>query len=722
MTPKLYEYYLLNDSNEYYYMNGSNLETTVTETPLRTSPKEWDTQSVKFGRNVEGYGINQSVSGVLTFYGDARAILQRLFFYDDGIRYDAYCRIIIKKRNDTGTNVWSYDTWFDGLVDFTAFKDRIIDGENIYCQVRCYENNLMQTYEANKSKPYEISLANKKTINIEGADLDGLYEWVCGNIANVTVSPGDSYPYPLALLERDTKDYFAYLINPQTQVYDPNNGSAPTNALINTSLAFTGELTLSLDFNWVNNSGGSGAISLYLTERNRATGASTQIHTFWSSGTIVGSGTNNESITGTYTATFQPDLYDYFINIGQNLNNTYTYEIVSSEVSISFTESLPNTDCKAMKYFEYGQELVSRVFNGQVVFKSDFLTKTQFTAKEMAYKYYNLLPSNVMVTSGDAIRQQASPSIKGSLLDYVNDCYIEHGCGWAIIGNKFVIEPLSYFMNRNSLIFTINGATVKEPRAANDLLYNKLKVGNAAFRANDLNGRYEWNSQQEWEITGVSANTDEKDLVSSYRTAMYEIEELRSLYFSSETKDNDNDNGIYKIDCLPTTTNNKYTVRKYPLTNGLLNPDTVYNIAFSPHRKLQRHIPEHKSVMNIKDNEYNTNKAITFVSADRNVAFSTYIVGVYNNEAGTTYPANVPLAHAQGKLFVPCYMDFEFTPQEGLLQAIKANPYGYIAMISEGKTYNVYIWDVEITGSEKDTVKLTGLLTPFNISNNFISG
>lgn len=296
-------------------------------------------------------------------------------------------------------------------------------------------------------------------------------------------------------------------------------------------------------------------------------------------------------------------------------------------------------------------------------------------------------------------------------------------CGCAIIGDKFVVETLDYFLQKDVLIGEVNNPVNIKKSIAKQFIYNRIEVGYPEYNANDLNGKFEVNSRQQWELN-IKSLPELRDLTTSYKASVYEIEYLRSSLFGARTKDNNNDNSIYLLYCSPTVnSSNQYVLQKYPtaIITGVPSPATLYNISFSPCRTVRRHLPFHKSILNVLNTEYNSNNPIEFVSADRNAELETYLLGVTINEKADILPANVPLVAAQSKLFIPLILEFEAKPETALLQAVKNNPYGYLRVNNNGTYFNCFILDIELVGAENDAYKFITLLTPEQDTTQFIS-
>lgn len=725
MTGKLFKYYFLDASGNYYYVDSDGtVSTTATKTPVKDSPEGWEQQGVKFGRDEKLFGIFQSVTVPLKFRGDGKKILETLYYQDGGANFEAYCQVLIEKRHDGSNNVWSYKTWFDGKADFSEIiQDEDQDGN--FLQIRLIENGYRKIFDANRDKTYEIPLTGipeAKVVQLDGVKLEGDYNFITGDVGNVSMPTGTGFVFPMGMVNVDSTDYFRnqiYFTNQGFEVFSLGSTPNDANSFLYTDLSFQATITLTMDFNWLGAAGSD--LAVVLLRKNMAANTNTIIHTFYSSGAIGGV-VINASFTNSTTVTFDTYPYRYFIQVFPNLAGNYTIDVDSVDFNVNFNEALPTTDTQAIRLYDYAKLLVEEAFEGQVTLRSHHL-KVQ--GGDLLYDFYDMLPWNVFITSGDAIRRASDPVIKGTLNELIQDVFARHMCGCGLEGNEFVIETLEYFLDKTTQISQITNPVNIKKTTAKQFVYNTIRAGYPQYRANDLNGRFEVNSQQQFSMP-IQSVVEERDLVSPYKSSVYEIEYLRGDVFNQETRDKDNDNSKFLVYCNSFPTNNKFTLKKH--ANGVFgvpNPSTHYNIEFSPHRIVNKHIPFHKSIMNIPDDLVESGYRIDFLSGDRNTALTTQIngapPGLWIDEGADIYPAEVPVNRAKDKLFIPLILEFQAKPQPELLEQIRDYPYGYLRVVNGSNTFDCFILDIDITGAETDSFKFITLLSPESDVKQFIS-
>lgn len=741
MRPNLYKYYLITRNGRYYYVDADGgVELTSTKTPIKDSPKEWNEQSIKFGRDEQLFGVFESVSGNLSFRGDGKTILETIMYEDGGANYDAYCKVLIEKRIDESINVWDYKTWFEGTVDFSVMVQDEEQDEN-FIQVRLIENSLKQLFDANRDKKYEISLigTNSQTVLMEGMELDAEYNWYADNSTSaipITLNGDKSWVFPMGFYTEDTTDYFRNLVYPQTQGYQevndvtggtPGNTPDDENRFLSTEIALTINANISVDTAiQVGNYGGPVNVGLRLLKKDMTT--DTNNFATLDSAILAQNSVNNVIFTYSGGLTIDPTKYSYFLVIsvnsgGQPAQDT-TINLNEVTLEMSFTSALPDTDAYAMRYKDFVSLLVDEALEGEATFQSTYLNTSTAGTNDLLYKYYDLIPNDVFITSGEGIRYLSDAKIKASLSDVIKDVYARYGCGVKIDDGIFRIETLDYFLDRNTQIAQITNPKKVTKRIATDWCYNTINAGYPEFDADDLNGRNEWNSLQQFKMPVVNI-VEEKDMTTPFKASAYEIEYLRSYRFNSETKDDMKDNSVYLLHCNPTANaNSKFTLKKYGSPSIIVNVpngDTQFNISMSPHRNVSRHFPEFKSVLNILDSKVSTQPKIEFVYSDRNSSLNTIINNRQIIESSDISPAGVASSVSQPKLFIPLILEFETIPQSGLIELIRDNPFGYLKVINDRYNFNCFILDLELIGSEEESYKFTCLLAPEQDMTQFIT-
>lgn len=147
-----------------------------------------------------------------------------------------------------------------------------------------------------------------------------------------------------------------------------------------------------------------------------------------------------------------------------------------------------------------------------------------------------------------------------------------------------VIEPLSYFYNKESLILDLGPVSdfhrivdVKQYANQIELNYGKIDI-QKTNGIDDPNGLRRW----KYPITQVST----KQLATTkYKVSPYEIEDQRRLI--SSTEDSKNDDNNFFIDLIRVGLGFKPRIMEgFTLVENLFSPETTYNLNLSPRRNL----------------------------------------------------------------------------------------------------------------------------------------
>lgn len=120
------------------------------------------------------------------------------------------------------------------------------------------------------------------------------------------------------------------------------------------------------------------------------------------------------------------------------------------------------------------------------------------------------------------------------------------------------------------------------------LVYSSVKVGYDKQDYDSINGRDEFRFTNEFS-TGLKLLDNTLSLISPYRADAYGIEFLVQKR-GEDTTDNSSDNDVFFVDCVnnPSTgTLDLYRPYSAAQLSGLLSPETMFNIQYSPRFMLE---------------------------------------------------------------------------------------------------------------------------------------
>lgn len=722
MTPYLFKFYLMNDQNQYYYIgNDGTLQVTGDKTAIRDTPNGWEEMRIKLGRH-KWYGIVTSITTPLSFRGDGEKILRGLYYANGQANFEAYCKVVIEKRIDTGLDIWQYEEFGTFLVDFA---NELSDGDaedGGYFTVKLFEENVMTEIEAKAETPFDLDFTGAVQTQMNGVELNSQYRWVANNIPAVGVLSGalgssQSYVVPMGLISEET-DYFRNLIETQSQgseVHTLNFPPNDANKLLYTNIALSTisyELTANVT---VTNVGGATGLRLRvdMLEKNMTTNSNDFSQMIYQSPTdIVGSSTI--SITQTGTLNFDPFSYDYFLimRTPADAQGNTTIAVNSIDFRFNLVNALPTSDADTLKYPVFARKLIDKVTDGNATLTTGFLDYNVQLSE--LYKYYGNIPYYTHVTSGDELRGIEDSKVTSTFNDMMQDAMGRWMVGMDVTGNNISIEQLPFFFKKDTVIATINEISNFSKRTATDWIYNTIKTGYPDVTLDKTNGKYEINSEQYWKLFFKRAVND-FDLQSPYRADVYGIEYTRGDYFGKDTTDTGADNSVFLIEVANEVVDGKMQLLKYDTppdaTSGVFSPETHYNWGLTPETFILRWIPYFKSILNVPNGEY-SGAQIEFVSGKKNTNYSKYING-YNTVGGVNIFAATPTRWTNPeKLFVPLIFEFECEQPLNIYPMIKENPYGVIRAVTEQGIIEGFILDAEINPSTKDRCKFTLLCSP----------
>lgn len=156
---------------------------------------------------------------------------------------------------------------------------------------------------------------------------------------------------------------------------------------------------------------------------------------------------------------------------------------------------------------------------------------------------------------------------------------IEHGSKVKFIHrDKLFVSTLAKKLEKN-----INNYELK----VNDsLIYSSVKVGYDKQDYDSINGRDEFRFTSEFS-TGLQLIDNTLSLISPYRADAYGIEFLVQKR-GEDTTDSDSDNDVFFVSCQ---SNGNYLTLYRPYSasqlSGLLSPETMFNIQYSPRFMLE---------------------------------------------------------------------------------------------------------------------------------------
>jgi len=213
------------------------------------------------------------------------------------------------------------------------------------------------------------------------------------------------------------------------------------------------------------------------------------------------------------------------------------------------------------------------------------------------------------------------------------------------------------------------------------LIYTSVKVGYDKQDYDSINGRDEFRFTNEFS-TGLKLTDNTLSLISPYRADAYGIEFLVQKR-GEDTTDNDSDNDVFIVGCkFATSAGNGNLLLDRPYSSsqllGLISPDTMFNIEYSPRFMLEANKAYIGACTNM----------LKFTSSDGNSDVS--IDGVKETD---DFPID-------NRLFTVGEVDVETSEVD-----IPSNLSGLISFDHNGETVSGYIKEVKINIGKTDSIK-----------------
>lgn len=187
--------------------------------------------------------------------------------------------------------------------------------------------------------------------------------------------------------------------------------------------------------------------------------------------------------------------------------------------------------------------------------------------------------SETMLLAGESIRGIKDAKIYISLKKFSEWMEAVFGYVPYIENNKYIykkredlyVENLQGDINSTGYEFSV--------KQVSNNIYSKLKIGYEKQEYDSVNGRDEFRFTNEYD-TGISITDNSLELISQIRADAYGIEFLAAKR-GEDTTDSDSDKELFFVGAR--LDGDKYTLIRDGFTaTGLISPDTMFNMMFSP--------------------------------------------------------------------------------------------------------------------------------------------
>lgn len=533
---------------------------------LDKDPETWRDTFWKYARNPSVWGVFRDFTAPLNFVEDGKEILRYLVW---GYGVEAKCYIAILKL-DRSSLPYSYKNVYNSELDFTKYLESRTSG-----QVEALEGGPSKYWKAKESNKYTvpvdanpnhvklfddgIEINNTATLAVlDGTDPTAEFRNHLVNlqVINREVQVGGVYDVPRTVIANDNTALKAsgkYLMDVTADGtlncewdFTLQINYTPSAPAPNPALTFTVVLRV------IHKDGT--ASGLILITRNQSSFAFPILNKSYH---VQGTGVVN------VVAGDQVFLYTFVSPTGATGDAQCQFIYGGNEpfIKMGYVYRHPASYVSCLTALELGKQLVKQMSNGECDLVSTFLSN---------------LP--ILYSPADAVRGLANSEIVITWKDFYQSLQ-QFGVMMFFEGNNFRIEAWSTSFQTGTAIHigSVKDAKIKY---ADDLTFQKIKVGGKKQEYKEINGRYEFNQPQEWELP-FTRTDKELDLTTPCRTDAIGAEILRINFDGKTTTDSDSDNDTFMFAVVKTPDNDKYEVEERIIFDNLSGN---YDVPFATSR------------------------------------------------------------------------------------------------------------------------------------------
>lgn len=643
--------------------NKNNVETFI-----NFAPDGWDESQIQCTRT-NYYSVSEKFTTQLQFVKDGASLLKSIF-YADG--FEAYCLMKIYQLNPkTGL----YKVVYSGEIDFSTFEH-----EDYIVKCIANENDFWTKLKANESTEYEIDIDNGSSLTVEATFpyLEENYNVVCNFdntiLQNIVIFGNNEYSSEINLrgvsFYSNTTVSGAGTPNVQPSFVVDKIITMPT-------LYINGEISVCVLPNII---GEQFIIKFFANVFNGLTNTILPLQniTYTASGIGVYDVFNlSSSISlGTLNINDSISICSIVTDIN-NINVNNPLYIVGDVYNVlEYNVQPPAKSIKALTPTTVLNQLITKINDG--------------TSIPLDVTFLNQI-SDYLFTSGDAIRGLTGSKLKLSFKKYFEYLDSKFCVGFGFENGKATLRERVHFYD-NTLIYDLGEVRDLSLSIHKTYISNTIQIGTKEQTYDDVNGRYEFNQQQNWN-NGIKKIKKLLDLSTDIRDDVYGIIFTSLNLEGKSTTDSADDNDTF---CMHTKLNGAVINfnRDYDTTTvvGFPDRDNLFNYKLSPKRCLLRNSAFLATFLH-----NNTNETV-LDSALKNSDF-----GVKANDETAVIIEKDKLLKSElnSALYQPYLINFVVPIRTDLTDFINLATNGYFQFTWKGETYKGFIEDLSVA-----TIKL----------------
>lgn len=545
--------------------------------------KNWDDFDLSQKRSNYD-GVVRTFSTKFEFVKKAYNLLKSEFYS----KYlDAAATVIFSLRN----NSWEYDEIFRCALDFSTYSE---DGYVI--SINAIDNTLAAIIKAKKSIQYEYLVADLQTSNLKYDGLKFQYEgkYTLGglsyesdgvayiNIQKTFASTSSPYHYSIPLYKLENSELpkldSPLLFNdvPQAELSSLEECAPFIEALSDIYV----DINFRTDYYVTTYAGGIEKIFLLIFKKDSA-GSVTEIKSYESDGFYK---YINDVISNVYLAKGESLIFAIRIYFSRDVGNNIDIAFPNFSFSINFKSRINSIDVNVIS----PNTILSKLLDSMTENTIEHSSGIDYTFPSSGGIAFNRLLERTYIMAAESARGLPKAKIYTSYKKFCE--WMEAEFGYVPVINENTVT----FKHRDKLF---SSTVVKDlgteindyELTVNDsLIYSSVKVGYDKQDYDSINGRDEFRFTNEFS-TGLKLTDNTLSLISPYRADAYGIEFLVQKR-GEDTTDNDSDNDVFFVDCVKDTStgildlNRPYSESQL---SGLLSPDTMFNLNYSPRFMLE---------------------------------------------------------------------------------------------------------------------------------------
>ncbi|WP_285820948.1 hypothetical protein [Bacteroides acidifaciens] len=533
-------------------------------------------------------GVVRSFSTQFEFVKKAYKLLKNEFYTN---YLSAEGTVIFSLRN----NNWEYDEVFRCALDFSTYSE-----DGLIAYINAIDNTLAAIIKAKKNIQYEYPVADidVRSLKYDRLKMQSEYQYVPYQTDNEKENQGEydfdevgefpammrsSLTFPLLYTTAETTKEADKIVDVKN-IYNlyPDKENVYSRDYIFRNVSKYEDIKIEVSYDFVVTSLNGSRFSMHLLvwrpgqdDRPERVDYVPIIHLPLSTGHVKGTRTLSVPHGCNFVCCFLKEsvIDELKVRISDFKKFSISFDTVGEPVDINVIS--PNT-------------ILSKLLSSMTENTIEYQGSIDYFLPSSAGIKFNRLLERTYIMAAESARGLPKAKIYTSYKKFCDWMEAEFGYVPVISGNEVT------FTHRDDLFTNI---VVKElGKKINDyeltvndsLIYSSVKVGYDKQDYDSINGRDEFRFTNEFS-TGLKLLDNTLSLISPYRADAYGIEFLVQKR-GEDTTDNSSDNDVFFVDCVKNPSTGTLDLhRPYSSAqiSGLLSPETMFNLGYSPRFMLE---------------------------------------------------------------------------------------------------------------------------------------